>query len=152
MKQAIPISEVCSRMRQRPIRPMYGYPLYTTYKKHYNFRNLLESLERYNVFSKDEMVCFEQALSILDCIFENGNESQKRTAVEVVSNAASRLQDPKPAKGVVSNIKKKTDDQAKKEACDILCEVLDTNAEKLRLIKNHNMLSRRFNVDPFVIS
>lgn len=150
MKHIIPISEVCYKSRSIPQRAMYCYPLYETYRKVYNFRNIEESLSRWNSYSKDEQVCFEQAASLLDYVLESGTASDKRTAIERVSNIAVNLQNPKASKGVVTAMSKKADSAVKKEAVSVIESALDKNIEERRIIANHEMISKRFNVDSFV--
>lgn len=147
MKQVIPIDEVY--YRQSPPAPNRPYSLNENFDTHYNYQNLLECLQTWNSFNKDEVVCFEQALNVLNCVLENGSPMQKATATSVVQGITGQLRSPKNVSKTLSNGMKNVS-ESNKEYYDKISESLDKNIEECRVISNHELISKRYGVDSFI--
>lgn len=147
MKQVIPIDEVY--YRQSPPVVDKPYPLNENFKSNYNYCNLIECLQRWNSYSKNEAVCFEQALNVLNCVLENGSPIQKATATSVVQGITGQLKSPKNVSKTLSDGVKNVS-EVNKEYYDKITESLNRNIEECRVISNHNLISKRFGVDSFI--
>lgn len=147
MKQVIPIDEVY--YRQSPPVVDKPYSLNENFKSNYNYHNLIECLQRWNSYSKNEAVCFEQALNVLNCVLENGSPIQKATATSVVQGITGQLKSPKNVSKTLSDGMKNVS-KANKEYYDKITESLNRNIEECRVILNHNLISKRFGVDSFI--
>ena len=147
MKQVIPIDEVY--YRQSPPVPNRPYSLNENFDTHYNYQNLLECLQTWNSFNKDEVVCFEQALNVLNCVLENGSPMQKATATSVVQGITGQLRSPKNVSKTLSNGVKNVS-ESNKEYYDKISESLNKNIEECRVISNHELISKRYGVDSFI--
>lgn len=152
MKQIIPISEVCYKSRSIPQRSVQFYPLFETYKKIYNFHNIDESLNRWNSFSQDETVCFEQATNLFKQVMaKSTSPSELRTVTDRMASIAASLQNPKKALSVLDAMRTECgDSKSKKKAIAAVESALRRNIEECRIIDNHKMISKRFNIDNFV--
>ena len=147
MKQVIPIDEVY--YRQSPPVVDKPYSLNENFKSNYNYCNLIECLQRWNSYSKNEAVCFEQALNVLNCVLENGSPIQKATATSVVQGITGQLKSPKNVSKTLSDGVKNVS-ESNKEYYDKITESLNRNIEECRVISNHNLISKRFGVDSFI--
>ena len=147
MKQVIPIDEVY--YRQSPPIVDKPYSLNENFKANYNYSNLLECLQRWNSHSKNEAICFEQALSVLNCVLENGSPIQKATATSVVQGITGQLKSPKNVSQILSDGVKNVSESSK-EYYDRITESLNRNIEECRVISNHDLISKRFGVDSFI--
>ena len=147
MKQVIPIDEVY--YRQSPPVPNRPYSLNENFDTHYNYQNLLECLQTWNSFNKDEVICFEQALNVLNCVLENGSPMQKATATSVVQGITGQLRSPKNVSKTLSNGVKNVS-ESNKEYYDKISESLNKNIEECRVISNHELISKRYGVDSFI--
>ena len=147
MKQVIPIDEVY--YRQSPPVVDKPYSLNENFKAKYNYNNLLECLQRWNSYSKNEAICFEQALTVLNCILENGSPIQKTTATSVVQGITGQLKSPKNVSQILSDGVKNVS-ESNKEYYDRITESLNRNIEECRVISNHDLISKRFGVDSFI--
>ena len=147
MKQVIPIDEVY--YRQSPPVPNRPYSLNENFDTHYNYQNLLECLQTWNSFNKDEVICFEQALNVLNCVLENGSPMQKATATSVVQGITGQLKSPKNVVKTLSNGVKNVS-ESNKEYYDKISESLNKNIEECRVISNHELISKRYGVDSFI--
>ena len=147
MKQVIPIDEVY--YRQSPPVVDKPYSLNENFKSNYNYYNLIECLQRWNSYSKNEAVCFEQALNVLNCVLENGSPIQKATATSVVQGITGQLKSPKNVSKTLSDGVKNVS-ESNKEYYDKITESLNRNIEECRVISNHNLISKRFGVDSFI--
>ena len=147
MKQVIPIDEVY--YRQSPPVADKPYSLNENFKSNYNYNNLLECLQRWNSYSKNEAVCFEQALNVFNCVLENGSPIQKATATSVVQRITGQLKSPKNASKTLSDGVKNVS-ESNKVYYDKISESLNRNIEECRVISNHDLISKRFGVDSFI--
>ena len=147
MKQVIPIDEVY--YRQSPPVVDKPYSLNENFKAKYNYNNLLECLQRWNSYSKNEAICFEQALTVLNCVLENGSPIQKTTATSVVQGITGQLKSPKNVSQILSDGVKNVS-ESNKEYYDRITESLNRNIEECRVISNHDLISKRFGVDSFI--
>ena len=147
LKQVIPIDEVY--YRQSPPVVDKPYSLNENFKANYNYHNLLECLQRWNSYSKNEAICFEQALSVLNCVLENGSPIQKTTATSVVQGITGQLKSPKNVSQILSDGVKNVSESSK-EYYDRITESLNRNIEECRVISNHDLISKRFGVDSFI--
>ena len=147
MKKVIPIDEVY--YRQSPPVVDKPYSLNENFKSNYNYHNLLECLQRWNSYSKNEAICFEQALNVLNCVLENGSPVQKATATSVVQGITGQLKTPKNVSKTLSDGVKNVS-ESNKEYYDKITESLNKNIEECRVISNHDLISKRFGVDSLI--
>ena len=149
--RTIPMNEVYSRYVYKQPRTMHSYPINENWDKTYNFHNLYESLAKWRSYSKDETVCLEQVFKILDYIFENGTTQQKIAATNAAKSAIRDLQEPKANKALVTSaVSSSVKNQSVHEAYCSLEDALNEEIEKVRVCKNHDLISKRFNIDGMI--
>lgn len=152
MKGYIPISQVIKRtnmLKNKDVQNYAIYPLYSNFKENYDFNNLIRSLNAWNLYSISEMNNINRVFEILDIINENGNCEQIKTAInQFNSNIIPFVENQIILKNKILNQIKSKNKTYLKESLDIINE----NIECDRLIKNNEIISKRYNLDKIVIN
>ena len=145
--QYIPISEVKRRKNTVDYQLFIpeAYPLFESYKDIYNYDNLRHSIHKWDLYSNNVEKNINQALSLLEEVFEHGADYEQEELTQMINNRViSHLQSPVIFKKILEH--HKFNDETK----SILIESANKNIECDRVLENHRLVSKRFNIDKFI--
>ena len=137
---------------------VYGnsYPLYESYNKKdsYNFLNLAESLYNWTLYSQNAGDNLKQVIDILETISENGTKNQLFEATDIVNKSITPyLESPLFFKRLVDKrMHRGNMNMFLSEALDLLKKEINEQSECDRVLNNHKIVSKRFNIDKVVSS
>jgi hypothetical protein len=146
MKETISMSDVSKRYK--PSYPSAGiYPLFQNYNKKYNFENIMEAVDHWDVYSKSEEKCFRQILELSNIVNSKGTATQKNIINEKCLNCIFEIKELLPLYSIVNEfLMENPNNNLFKE----LLLKLDEVSQCDRIIENHKFLSKRFNIDKLV--
>lgn len=141
----VPIRKVCERKNYILKETMGFYPIFTNYKTSYNFANLKESLERWDVFSNNIGSNLNQILNILDVINEHGTKRDLQESVTIIEREVlPKLESPSFFRQIMT---KRHPQEGLKETYDNIYKSITIVNECDRIIRNYNNISKRFNIE-----
>ena len=121
------------------------YPLFESYKDIYNYDNIRHSIYNWNNYSNNTKNNINQALSLLEMVIDKGEDYEQDELTQIVSDRViSHLGSPIIFKKILEN--HKIDDKFKTQ----LIEAANTLIECDRVLDNHRLVSKRFNIDKFI--
>jgi hypothetical protein len=136
--------------RTKPFRGSIPYPLYQSYKENYNFDNIKNSVERWASYSENMGESLDKVLELFDIVSSKGTSKQLDTITDRINeNIIFSLDDPSLLRPVISTKIKESNDVRKSCLASILGRI-NESIHCDRLIKNHLMISKRFNIDSYV--
>lgn len=141
MGRTIPIAQVLSRMRiPRIIKSNIYFPLLKSYNEKYNFSNLKDSLDKWDSYSSSTEDCVDKMLELYSIINDKGSVKEIDEATSIIIHNIIPIKEYTDIKRQLSNIKNS----------DPILEAIDDIENCDRVIKNHNMISKRFNIDSYI--
>lgn len=148
MKKGIRIDEVLHRTSK--VKPALSlYPLYLNYREHYDFQNILECANTWLSYTGDEYKAFKKMLELFDITCKNGSENNVNIIAGRMDTICESVDQPALIRQLVTNeIKQSTGIKH-----DKLLEMYGTLSNAIqcdRVLKNHDMISKRFNIDSFI--
>jgi len=151
MKQCISTLDLTKRYRRtKPFRGSIPYPLYQSYKENYNFENIRESVERWAAYSEDIGKSLNKVLELVDIVSKKGTSQHlDMIANRINENIIFSLDEPALLKpSIITKIKEAT--KGKKSCLYSILSRIEESTHCDRMIKNHIMISKRFNIDSYV--
>ena len=148
MKQCIPVLSLENLYRKKePPRTGCIYPLYESYKSNYNFQNIRDSINKWSLYSENLDKCCNRALELVNVVIEHGTVQQLEMIVDhIKENIVFSLDNP----GFICSYPyKETTEEQRSILNGLFNKVTDANVCS-RVISNHNMISKRFNIDRYV--
>lgn len=152
MGKFIPISKIEERktkLSENHFNSGY-YPLFESYnrKENYNYENLRESAYRWNNYSANVADNFSRILELFDIVKENNNGTQLQEFTNIINNhIIPYIKSPSVFK---NNILKRLDEDSNNVYLTSILDKINEQEECDRVIRNHNMISKRFNIDKLV--
>jgi len=152
MKQHISTVDLSKRYhRTKPFKGDTIYPLFQSCKENYNFENIKESVEKWTSYSANTDMSVRKVLELFDIVSENGTENNLKTITDRINESIIfSLESPSFLReGIMCRIKEAEEPSKIK----YLSSILDRINEAVhcdRAIKNHDLISRRFNIDNYV--
>lgn len=152
MGKYIPISKIEERktkLSENHFNSGY-YPLFESYnrKENYNYENLRESAYRWNNYSPNVADNFSRILELFDIVKENNNGTQLQEFTNIINNhIIPYIKSPSVFK---NNILKRLDEDSNNVYLTSILDKINEQEECDRVIRNHNMISKRFNIDKLV--
>ena len=151
MGDCIPIQRVVSRRNHKKYRPQESsyYPLYEScLKDSYNFLNILESISNWNSFSDNVGRNLNQVLNLIEAVERNNDQDQLNEAITIVNDKIiPYLESPLFFKNII-NRNKSISESTK----NIFIDRLNEETECDRVLNNHKIVSKRFNIDKVISS
>lgn len=146
--QYIPISEVQRRKNTFNYQLFIpeSYPLFESYQDIYNYDNLRHSVYKWDLYSNNAEKNINQALSLLEVVFKEGADYEQDELTQMISDRViSHLGSPVIFKKILP---KHTG--ISESAKNTLLESTNKLIECDRVLENHSLVSKRFNIDKFV--
>ena len=129
------------------------YPLYSTYRNIYNYKNLQESLYAWNSYTKSVGKNLDRVMEIFDIISTNGTDKELRESTSIINSyIVPYLESPSMLKKDIVRKLNKNPAQPIKECLESINDTISDITECDRVINNYNTISRRFNIDKVVSS
>lgn len=110
------------------------YPLYTNYTESYNFRNISDSIRKWNSFSRSEDNNISKMVELLECVNKKGDKSQIDSVSSLIAENVSYIKN-------IDYLSSMTKDNA------IISEAVKVNKIYDSILENHKLLSKRFNIE-----
>lgn len=147
----IPISTVLRRQQMKNHKPSYhhGYPLYASFREEYDFNNMMSSIKEWQSFSESTENNLNRVLEILDIVHENGDDHEENIVLEYMNT------DILPCIVNTLNFKNRLLHEIRCHNKPYLSSLLEqTNCliECDRLLKNYDIISKRYNIDKFIMN
>ena len=141
----ISMTSVMNRVRQRNIDTKYGtslmlYPLYTSYKEEYDYKNIKDSIQSWKNYSVIEEECLDKMFELFDMVNEHGDITEIEECTSIIESNISALKDFRDVKSTISLIKNTetiSESISQLELCDMM-------------IKTHDDICKRFDLDSYV--
>lgn len=149
MKRYIPITEVMDRYSVYR-KPVDIYPLYQTYKNIYNFQNIVESVDKWVSYSKSEKKNFDKLLELFNIVDKNDCKENREVIGRNIRRIALTLESPAAYRPSLLTTIKETTDESKKNILINIYNALSEAVQCDRMIKNHSIISKTFNIDKCV--
>jgi len=151
MKNSIPMDEVFKRYtRIKPI-ALNIYPLYSNYKENYNFSNIMESVNNWLSFTGKEGPAFKKLLELYDLTLKHGFAENADIIAGRIETIARSSENPSELRQFVLNkIKDEASSFGNCKGAKTIYNALSEAIQCERVIKNHNIFSKRFNIDSYV--
>ncbi len=135
MAKQISIANVLTRARNlNSSIPTTNYPLYNNYNESYNYNNILESVRKWNSYSREESININKMVELLETVAEQGTESQLVSISNIIAENVSCIKDVKYLHSITKDN-------------HIISEAVEDTLVYDKIIDNHNILSKRFNID-----
>lgn len=145
--QYIPISEVHRRKNTFDYRLFIpeSYPLFESYKDIYNYDNLRHSVYKWDLYSNNAEKNINQVLSLLEMAFEKGTDYEQEELVQMIGEQViHKLPSPVIFKKILN--RHNLNEDSKK----VLTEMANKDIECDRVLENHSLVSKRFNIDKYI--
>lgn len=150
MRGFIPISTVIQRTKKLKTKHNNSYaiyPLYSNFKESYDFNNLVRSLDAWTMYSSSEINNVNRIFEILDIVNENGNEQQLGYVIGIFNKTIIPcIENQIVLKGKILNQINNNNKQYFKSSLDYINESIECD----RLLKNNEIISKRYNLDKIV--
>ena len=145
--QYIPISEVQRRKNSYNYTFFNdSYPLFETYQDIYNYDNIRHSVYKWQLFSNNAEKNIDQALSLLEMVFKEGADYEQDELTQMISDRViSKLGSPVIFKKILPR-----HTGISESAKNTLLESTNKLIECDRVLENHSLVSKRFNIDKYV--
>lgn len=148
MKSSIPIGEVFRRYTRA--KPQLGlYPLYQNYKEHFDFKNVLQSVDNWLSYTGNEQKAFTKVLELFDITSKKGFEENAKLLTNRITSICMNLENPDNFRPTVQKWIKESSGTQKTNLIAIY-DALSEAVQCDRVIDNHNRFSKRFNIDSYV--
>ena len=141
----IPISEVNRRAYNYSLPYKQMYPLFESYKDIYNYDNIRHSVYNWQEYSNNVEKNINQVLSLLEMVFDQGTDYEQEELVQMIGEQViHKLSSPVIFKKILNR------HDLNEDAKNILIEMANKDIECDRVLENHALVSKRFNIDKYI--
>lgn len=151
MGQYISVFDLSKRYKRvEPFRSKTPYPLYQNYKESYNFDNVLECVDKWTTYSEDINKSLHKVLELFDMVASKGKDKQLDIITgKINENIIFSIKEPVLLRTTISQ-KIKESEGYKRNCLESILDRINESVHCDRVLKNHNMFSKRFNISSYM--